>query len=52
MLYWMQTSDIEKHASNLGEAASAAVAGGATIGGDPGAADHGDWQQEPFHAAT
>ena len=50
MLYWMQTADIQKHASNLGEAASAAVAGGAAIGGDAGAAQHGDWQQEPFHA--
>ena len=50
MLYWMQTADIEKHASNLGEAVSAAAAGGAAIGGDPGAAQHGDWQQEPFQA--
>lgn len=51
MLYWMQTADIEKHASNLGEAASA-VAGGAALSGDAGAADHGDWQQEPFHAGS
>lgn len=50
MLYWMQTADIEKHASNLGEAASAVVAGGAAIGGDAAGAQHGDWQQEPFHA--
>ena len=52
MLYWMQTADIEKHASNLGEAASAVVAGGAAIGGDAGAAQHGDWQQEPFQAGS
>ena len=51
MLYWMQTADIEKHASNLGEAASA-VAGGASLSGDAGTADHGDWQQEPFHAGS
>ena len=47
MLYWMQTTDIEKHASNLGEAANAAVAG---IGGDPSGGGHGDWQPEGFHA--
>ena len=43
MLYWMQTVDIEKHASNLGEAAGAVVAGGA-------AAHHGDWHPEGFQA--
>lgn len=43
MLYWMQSLDIEKHASNLGEAASAAAGAGAAIGSDA-------WQQEPFHA--
>lgn len=51
MLYWMQTVDIQNHASNLGEAASAVV-GGAANGGGPGAADHGDWQQEPFQARS
>ena len=50
MLYWMQTADISKHASNLGEVVGAAAAGGAAIGGDLGIADHGDWKQEPFQA--
>lgn len=50
MLYWMQTVDIEKHASNLGEAA-AAVAGSGALGHNPGAdAHHGDWHQEGFPA--
>lgn len=50
MLYWMQTVDIEKHASNLGEAA-AAVAGSGGLGDTPGAdAHHGDWHQEGFLA--
>lgn len=52
MLYWMQTADIEKHASNLGNAASALAAGGGATGGERGAAQHGDWQQEPFQADT
>ena len=44
MLYWMQTVDIQKHASNLGEAAKA-VSG--AIGNTPGAdGHHGDWQPE------
>ena len=47
MLYWMQTVDIEKHASNLGEAAAAVAA----MGGNPGAAaQHGDWHPEGFQA--
>jgi len=51
MLYWMQTVDIEKHASNLGEAAGAVVAGGSALGGNPGAAaQHGDWHPEGFQA--
>ena len=49
MLYWMGTVDIEKHASNLGEVAGAAAAGGGPIGSNPGAdAHHGDWHQEGF----
>ena len=49
MLYWMQTVDIEKHASNLGEAAAAVAAGGGAMGGNPGAAaQHGDWHPEGF----
>ena len=44
MLYWMQTADIQKHASHLGEAARAV---GGSIGSTPGAdAHHGDWHQE------
>lgn len=51
MLYWMQTVDIEKHASNLSEAAGAVVAGGGALGGNPGAAaQHGDWHPEGFQA--
>ena len=51
MLYWMQTVDIEKHASNLSEAAAAAVAAGGALGNNPGAdAHHGDWHQEGFQA--
>ncbi|MCJ1404540.1 hypothetical protein MMC11_007766 [Xylographa trunciseda] len=44
MLYWMQTADIQKHASNLG----VAVAGvGGAIGDHAGAdAHHGEWHQE------
>lgn len=50
MLYWMQTMDIEKHASNLGEAATGAVVGGAALGGDAAGGSHGEWQPEGFHA--
>lgn len=51
MLYWMQTVDIVKHASNLGDAASALGGGGGSIAGNPGAdAQHGDWHQEGFQA--
>lgn len=51
MLYWMQTVDIVKHASNLGEAASVVVAGGGTVAANPGAdARHGEWHQEGFQA--
>lgn len=54
MLYWMQSVDMGKHASNLGEvvgAATAAAAGGASSsmtgkGGTEG--QHGDWQPEGF----
>ncbi|MCJ1394609.1 hypothetical protein MMC18_007489 [Xylographa bjoerkii] len=44
MLYWMQTTDVQNHASNLGLAV--AGVGGAT-GDHPGAdAHHGEWHQE------
>jgi len=52
MLYWMQTIDIEKHASNLGETAAAVTGGAAATGGDIKASAHGDWQQEPFQAGS
>ncbi len=49
MLYWMGTVDIEKHASNLSDAAGAATVAGAGLGGGGvGDAHHGDWQQEGF----
>ena len=49
MLYWMQTVDISKHASNLGETAGIVVAGGGSVAGNPGAeAQHGDWHTEGF----
>ena len=50
MLYWMQTADIVKHASNLGDAASVLGAGG-SIAAHPGAdGQHGDWHQEGFQS--
>lgn len=50
MLYWMGSVDIEKHASNLGEATGAAVGAGAGLGGSGvGDTHHGDWQQEGFN---
>ena len=53
MLYWMGTTEVEKHASNLGEAAVLAAAGkgvgpGGVAGAGAGDASHGDWQQEGF----
>jgi homeobox protein cut-like len=53
MLYWMGTVDIEKHASNLGEAVSTVAGAGAAGLGGGGAGEaathHGDWQQEAFN---
>ncbi|KAI9849876.1 MAG: hypothetical protein M1837_000090 [Sclerophora amabilis] len=50
MLYWMGTVEIEKHASNLGEAAmGGAAAGAGPMAGGAGADAHpGDWEQEGF----
>lgn len=45
LLYYMGTSDLEKHASNL--SASAAVGGAGS-----GVAPHGDWEKEGFEAGT
>ncbi|KAL9621470.1 MAG: hypothetical protein Q9160_004113 [Pyrenula sp. 1 TL-2023] len=49
MLYWMGTTEVEKHVSNLGEAAVVAAAPG---GAGALAADSsdGEWQQEGFQA--
>ena len=46
MLYWMQTIDISKHASSLGETAGSVAAGSAALGDGPN--EHGDWHQEGF----
>lgn len=44
MLYWMQTADVQKHASNLGDVAQA-LSG--SLKETPGAdLSHGDWHQE------
>ena len=43
MLYWMQSADISRHASNLGETTKGVIAG---------ADDHGDWLQEGFEAGA
>lgn len=44
MLYWMQTADVQKHASKLGDVVNAVGSG---LGNTPGAdAHHGEWHQE------
>lgn len=48
MLYWVGTVDIEKHASNLGEVAGTAVAGGSRLAGGTDS-HHGEWQREGFN---
>ncbi|KAI1474201.1 CASP C terminal-domain-containing protein [Daldinia eschscholtzii] len=53
-LYWLGTTDVEKHASNLSQGiAAAAVAGGAAGGNSGGrggqAAHAGDWHEEGFN---
>ena len=51
MLYWMQTVDISKHASNLGETAGVIATGAGSLTGSSGAdVQHGDWQPEGFHS--
>lgn len=53
MLYWMGTTDIERHASNLGASSVAGSAAGAAANAAVGGgADHGDWQQEGFQAGS
>ncbi|KAL8929682.1 MAG: hypothetical protein Q9172_000361 [Xanthocarpia lactea] len=46
MLYWMQTVDISKHASSLGETAGSMVAGNGALGDNSN--EHGEWHQEGF----
>ncbi|KAL9107469.1 MAG: hypothetical protein Q9227_007666 [Pyrenula ochraceoflavens] len=48
MLYWMGTIEVEKHASNLGEAAVVAAAAKGVGGSSGSDLSHGDWQQEGF----
>jgi homeobox protein cut-like len=46
MLYWTGTTEVEKHGTNLGNAAAIAAGGlGSQAGVDPG---HGEWHQEGF----
>lgn len=57
MLYWMQTVDIGKHASHLGDAAGVVAAGGGSISSTgrshAGAeAQHGDWHQAGFQSES
>ncbi|KAH0493651.1 hypothetical protein TgHK011_000308 [Trichoderma gracile] len=51
-LYWLGTSDLERHASNFGSSAAAAAAGGASggggVGGGAASGGHGDWQEDGF----
>lgn len=51
-LYWLGTSDLERHASNLGSSAAAAAAGGASAGGGVGGGvaggGHSEWQEDGF----
>lgn len=46
MLYWSGTVEVEKHASNLGDVASAAVVGNSALGGKD--MHPSDWQPEGF----
>lgn len=50
-LYWLGSSDFEKHASNFGSSAAAAAAGGALGSADgplAGGTDHGKWREDGF----
>ncbi|KAL6862336.1 CASP C terminal domain-containing protein [Trichoderma novae-zelandiae] len=53
-LYWMGTSDLERHASNFGSSAAAAAAGAASGGGGvgggaaSGGGSHGEWHEDGF----
>ncbi|KAI9668518.1 MAG: hypothetical protein M1829_005335 [Trizodia sp. TS-e1964] len=64
MLYWMGTMDIDKHASQLGQAAAGAASLASTGGlktavsklgaatGAEGSAHHGDWHQGGFSSSS
>lgn len=47
-LYWLGTTDVEQHASNLGVVAGSAAALGNAANNAGADATHGDWQQEGF----
>ncbi|CAM1510245.1 Fc.00g005800.m01.CDS01 [Cosmosporella sp. VM-42] len=47
-LYWLGTTDFEKHAANLGSSAAAAGAAGAAGPLNGAAKDKGDWTQDGF----
>lgn len=49
-LYWLGSSDFERHATNLGSAAAAGAAGAAAgRGSGQGAAQKGDWKADGFN---
>ncbi|PHH78948.1 hypothetical protein CDD80_5980 [Ophiocordyceps camponoti-rufipedis] len=46
-LYWLGSSDLEKHGSNFGSSAAAAVSRDGPLAG--GGAEHGKWREEGFN---
>ncbi|KAI0881131.1 CASP C terminal-domain-containing protein [Annulohypoxylon maeteangense] len=52
-LYWLGTSDVDQHSSNLSQGIAAAAAAGGVAGGNTGgrgqAANPGSWQEEGFN---
>ena len=52
MLYWMSSSDVDKHASNLGDAVLGAAGVAGAVGGPGADAHHGDWHQEGVEGVT
>ncbi|KAI1205939.1 CASP C terminal-domain-containing protein [Annulohypoxylon truncatum] len=52
-LYWLGTSDVDQHSSNLSKGVAAAAAAGGLAGGNTGgrgqAANPGSWQEEGFN---
>lgn len=50
-LYWLGSTDVEQHASKLGESAIVAAGAASAMGGGAGAeaaGSHGNWQEEGF----